>query len=69
MQDRDRVVETIWCRVDALLGVQVSFSRYGGTTVSEFGDDVFLPGDFFQRQACVVLEPLSDAITPTEELD
>ncbi len=29
------MVETIWCRVDTLLGVQVSFSRYGGTTVSE----------------------------------
>ncbi len=29
------MVETIWCRVDTQLGVQVSFSRYGGTTVSE----------------------------------
>ncbi len=29
------MVETIWCRVDTLLGVQVSFSRYGGTTVFE----------------------------------
>ncbi len=27
--------ETIWCRVDTLFGVQVSFPRYGGTTVSE----------------------------------
>ncbi len=29
------MVETIWCRVDTQLGVQVSISRYGGTTVSE----------------------------------
>ena len=29
------MVETIWCRVDTLLSVQVSFSRYGGTTVFE----------------------------------